>query len=100
MRHCKLCNAVIDEKAHNSRLYCGDACSYESKKKRMRSQFIEDKKNLQKFKEINRFETLPKTYRLIEFFKITNYRLTEFIMYTVCGIEFYRNYDRFYWNQK
>ncbi len=35
--------------------------------------------------------------RLIEFFNVSMYRLKEFFLYTVCGIEFYRNYQRFYW---
>jgi len=35
--------------------------------------------------------------RLIEFFNVSTYRLKEFFLYTVCGIEFYRNYQRFYW---
>lgn len=34
--------------------------------------------------------------RLIEFFKISLIRLIEFSFYTVGGIEFYRNYSRFY----
>lgn len=38
--------------------------------------------------------------RLIEFFKISALRLIEFSFYTVGGIEFYRNYPRFYWKRK
>jgi hypothetical protein len=35
--------------------------------------------------------------RLAEYFNVGMYRLKEFLLYTVCGIEFYRNYSRFYW---
>ena len=35
--------------------------------------------------------------RLIEFVNVSMYRLKEFCLYTICGIEFYRNYQRFYW---
>ena len=35
--------------------------------------------------------------RLLEYFKVSKYRLIEFSFYTICGIEFYRNYSRFYW---
>ena len=35
--------------------------------------------------------------RLKEFFTITGYRLVEFNCYTICGIEYYRNYSRFHW---
>jgi hypothetical protein len=35
--------------------------------------------------------------RLAEFITITGYRLVEFKLYTICGIEYYRNYSRFYW---
>lgn len=38
--------------------------------------------------------------RLKEFFIISKYRWIEFFSYTVCGIEFYRNYSRFYWKNK
>lgn len=38
--------------------------------------------------------------RLKEYIKISWYRLVEFSLYTVCGIEFYRNYPRFYWKNK
>ena len=38
--------------------------------------------------------------RLIEFLKISALRLIEFSFYTVGGIEFYRNYPRFYWRRK
>ncbi len=38
--------------------------------------------------------------RLYEFFKISALRLIEFSFYTVGGIEFYRNYPRFYWKRK
>ncbi len=38
--------------------------------------------------------------RLIEFFIVSKYRLIEFLLYTVCGIDFYRNYTRFYWKNK
>lgn len=37
--------------------------------------------------------------RLIEFYKVSKLRFIEFWLYTVCGIEFYRNYSRFYWNK-
>lgn len=37
--------------------------------------------------------------RLIEFLKVTKYRLIEFNLYTLCGVEFYRNYSRFYWKK-
>lgn len=37
--------------------------------------------------------------RLIEFLKVSFIRLIEFSFYTVAGIEFYRNYDRFYWRK-
>lgn len=35
--------------------------------------------------------------RLIEFLSVSGYRIKEFFLYTICGIEFYRNYSRFYW---
>jgi hypothetical protein len=35
--------------------------------------------------------------RLLEFLTIIGYRLVEFNLYTICGIEYYRNYSRFYW---
>lgn len=38
--------------------------------------------------------------RLIEFIKVSTYRWIEFFNYTICGIEFYRNYSRFYWKNK
>jgi hypothetical protein len=38
--------------------------------------------------------------RLKEFLIISKYRSVEFFTYTVCGIEYYRNYSRFYWNNK
>jgi len=38
--------------------------------------------------------------RLKEFVIVTWYRWIEFISYTVCGIEFYRNYSRFYWRNR
>ena len=38
--------------------------------------------------------------RFYEFFKVTLLRLIEFSFYTVGGIEFYRNYPRFYWKRK
>ena len=37
--------------------------------------------------------------RLKEFFIVSKYRWTEFFLYTICGIEFYRNYSRFYWKK-
>jgi hypothetical protein len=37
--------------------------------------------------------------RLGEFIKVSMLRLIEFSFYTVCGIKFYRNYTRFYWNR-
>lgn len=37
--------------------------------------------------------------RLIEYFKVSVFRLKEFWLYTVCGIPFYRNYERFYWRK-
>ncbi len=37
--------------------------------------------------------------RLVEFLKISLIRLMEFSFYTVGGVEFYRNYDRFYWRK-
>jgi len=38
--------------------------------------------------------------RILEYLKVGKYRITEFFCYTICGIEFYRNYDRFYWKNK
>ena len=35
--------------------------------------------------------------RIAEQFKLLTYRLTEFFCYTISGIDFYRNYERFYW---
>jgi hypothetical protein len=35
--------------------------------------------------------------RIKEFLNISGYRIKEFFLYTICGIEFYRNYSRFYW---
>jgi hypothetical protein len=50
--------------------------------------------------DIDKINDKRKKMRLIEFLKVSKYRLIEFINYTVCGIEFYRNYDRFYWKNK
>ena len=38
--------------------------------------------------------------RLKEYIKVSWYRIIEFSLYTICGIEFYRNYSRFYWKNK
>lgn len=38
--------------------------------------------------------------RVSEFIKVSGYRWIEFFNYTVCGIDFYRNYSRFYWKNK
>ncbi len=38
--------------------------------------------------------------RLSEFIRISKYRWVEFWNYTIFGIKFYRNYSRFYWNNK
>lgn len=38
--------------------------------------------------------------RIKEYIKVSWYRIVEFNLYTVCGIEFYRNYSRFYWKNK
>lgn len=38
--------------------------------------------------------------RLKEYIKVSWYRWIEFSLYTICGIEFYRNYPRFYWKNK
>jgi hypothetical protein len=38
--------------------------------------------------------------RLKEFIKISFIRLIEFSFYTISGIDFYRNYSRFYWKNK
>ena len=38
--------------------------------------------------------------RLKEFFILLKYRWIEFSLYTICGIDFYRNYSRFYWRNK
>jgi hypothetical protein len=38
--------------------------------------------------------------RLKEFFIVSKYRWIEFFSYTICGIDFYRNYSRFYWKNK
>ena len=35
--------------------------------------------------------------RLFEFINVSGYRIKEFFLYTICGIEYYRNYERFYW---
>lgn len=35
--------------------------------------------------------------RILEFCNVFMYRLIEFHCYTICGIEYYRNYSRFYW---
>lgn len=35
--------------------------------------------------------------RLTEFINVGIYRLKEFFLYTISGIEYYRNYERFYW---
>ena len=35
--------------------------------------------------------------RLLEFIKVSKFRLVEFSLFTICGIDFYRNYSRFYW---
>lgn len=37
--------------------------------------------------------------RLKEFLIVAKYRWIEFTMYTICGIEFYRNYSRFYYKK-
>ena len=44
--------------------------------------------------------TAIRKYRLIEFLIVCKYRVTEFFGYTVCGINFYRNYSRFYYWEK
>ena len=38
--------------------------------------------------------------RIYEFLKVSIYRWIEFSGYTICGIDFYRNYARFYWKKK
>ena len=38
--------------------------------------------------------------RIKEYIKVSWYRIVEFNLYTICGIEFYRNYSRFYWKNK
>ena len=38
--------------------------------------------------------------RILEYLKVSKYRIIEFFCYTICGIEFYRNYSRFYWKTK
>lgn len=38
--------------------------------------------------------------RIIEQYRLFTYRLTEVLSYTICGIDFYRNYERFYWKNK
>ncbi len=35
--------------------------------------------------------------RLLEYLNVSVYRIKEFLLYTICGIDFYRNYERFYW---
>ena len=35
--------------------------------------------------------------RILEYLNVSMYRLKEFFLYTICGIDFYRNYSRFYW---
>jgi hypothetical protein len=47
---------------------------------------------LQRSKTRNR-----KAMRLLEYINVSMYRIKEFFLYTICGIEFYRNYERFYW---
>ena len=37
--------------------------------------------------------------RLLEYIKVSIFRIKEFFLYTICGIKFYRNYERFYWNK-
>ena len=41
-----------------------------------------------------------KKTRLYEQYQLFRYRVVEFFSYTVCGIGFYRNYERFYWRNK
>jgi len=38
--------------------------------------------------------------RLKEFIIISYIRIIEFSFYTISGIDFYRNYSRFYWKNK
>ena len=38
--------------------------------------------------------------RIKEFLKVSVFRLIEFNLYTLSGIEFYRNYERFYWRNR
>lgn len=38
--------------------------------------------------------------RLKEQLKLFKFRFIEFQLYTICGIDFYRNYERFYWKNK
>ena len=40
------------------------------------------------------------TERLKEFIIISYIRIIEFSFYTISGIDFYRNYSRFYWKNK
>jgi hypothetical protein len=35
--------------------------------------------------------------RLLEYLNVSMYRIKEFFLYTILGIEYYRNYERFYW---
>jgi hypothetical protein len=35
--------------------------------------------------------------RIREYIYVSGYRIKEFFLYTICNIEFYRNYERFYW---
>ena len=35
--------------------------------------------------------------RILEYLNVSMYRVKEFFLYTICGIDFYRNYSRFYW---
>lgn len=48
----------------------------------------------------NKYLRFLKRTRIAEFLILFSFRIIEFWCYTVCGIKFYRNYDRFYWENK
>ena len=50
--------------------------------------------------ETNTMKKVPGFWnRLGEFFTLKGYVFQEFFLYTICGIEYYRNYSRRYWKR-
>ncbi len=88
LRLCKECKSEIDA-LHLSKKYCSHECSYKSKKRRESEKYYKRKAQHKR--------SYKKQNRLVEFIRLFRLRLIEFIFYTILGIGYYRNYDRFYW---